>query len=183
MRVKVLQTKAYLHLHVYSPYPNTCIRVQYEGILLNMAQIQVSAIHWSTMILAFWYLPNSLPYFKVIWKSIFSNLKNGKKKNWQCNWFFSLPQWYLYFIVCATQTEAGSHNRVLNHNSETLWLPQLQQQVSSLYRGTQQSRCPTRVLTPSSNSSWNNQSQLSIFVWIFFFFQIIIVKFFSKIWC
>lgn len=87
----------------------------------------------------------------------------------QCNWFFSLPQRSLYFIVCATQTEAGSHNRVLNHNSEILWRPQLQQQVSSLYRGTQQSRCPTRILTPSSNSSWNNQSQLSNFVWIFNF--------------
>lgn len=90
------------------------------------------------------------------------------KKNLQWTRFFSLPQRYLYFIVCATQTEAGSHNRVLNHNSETLWRPQLQQQVSSLYRGAQQSRCLTRILTPSSNSSWNSQSQLSIFVCFFF---------------
>lgn len=149
------------------PYPNACIRVQYEGILLNMAQIQVSAIHWSTMILAFWYLPNSLPFLNHLENPPFQ-IWIMVKKNLQWTRFFSLPQRSLYFIVCATQTEAGSHNRVLNHNSETLWRPQLQQQVSSLYRGTQQSRCPTRILTPSSNSSWNNQSQLSNFVWIFF---------------
>lgn len=140
MRVKVLQTKAYLHLHVYIPYPNTCIRVQYEGILLNMAQIQVSAIHWSTMILAFWYLPNSLPYFKVIWKSIFSNLKNGKKKKLAVQLvFLPSPMIFVFHCVCNTDWSRQSQQSVKSQQWNPVTPTATTASIKSLQRHTTKS--------------------------------------------